>query len=319
MSNAMTVVTSWSSEYVTEVFLKPVFMAENIIDTYAVDPTVNRSKKLNLAEDLRQIIQKRTDCEFVASTTGFDIVEKTITTEACTVNLEQCALAFYDTVFKQNLKRGTDVYDLSATVMEQVMVDRVSTAIANDIFELCWFGDTSLTSTFYEPFDGWFKLFASASNTVDIGTTAGFTTGDGVAALKDMYVASNALRAVQPKDKVFLVTDSVYFDLLEAYEDNSLDSGLARMAEGGPLTFRGIAVEPQLAWDSTIAAESLSDPHRIVYTKKENLLIGTDIRRPGTDAKLFLDEVNDKFLFKANFDLGVQYLFDEYLVYATGV
>lgn len=317
-SNAMTIVSTWTTEHVAEVFLKPVFTAENIVDTYAVDPTVNRSKTITLANELSRIIQKKENCEF--SPLGqIALTEKKIETAPCAVNLEQCATEFYETVFKRNLKRGTDIYDLSGTILEDVMVERVTTAMTNDIFELCWFGDTTHADDFFKTFDGWFSLLEVGlpnGNKVEISTTGDMVADEAVDLLRDIYKKSNPLRSVKPTDKVFLVTDTVYCNLIETYENLGLDSGLSRLADGGALSFRGVPVESQLNWDASIADQGLSDPHRIVYTKKENLLIGTDITRPGSDAKLFFDELTEKFYFKANFDLGVQYLFDEYVVYA---
>lgn len=316
MANAITIVQTWETEHVAEVFLQPVFTAESIVDTYAVDPTVNRSKTITLATELNRIIQKKESCGFNA-VGQLALGEKEITTAACRVNLEQCATVFFDTVFKQNLKRGSDIYDLSGTVLEKTMVDRITTAIGNDIFELCWFGDTGSSTTFFQTFDGWFKLIEAGGCTkVDISTTGELASNESVDILREMYKASAPLRSVKPTDKVFLVTDTVYCNLIETYENLGLDSGLSRLADGGPLTFRGIPVEAQLIWDTSIASQSLPDPHRVVYTKKENLLIGTDVKNPGSDAKLFLDELDEKFYFKANFDLGVQYLFDEFIVYA---
>lgn len=316
MANAITIVESWTTEHVAEVFLKPVFTAENIVDTYAVDPTVNRSKTITLANELNRIIQKKESCGFNAIGT-FALGEKTIKTEPCAINLEQCAAEFNDTVFKQNLKRGSDLYDLSNTVLEKTMVDRINTAITNDIFELCWFGDTSHATPFFKTFDGWFLLLEMGGCTkIDVGTTSELAPDAAIDVLRKMYKGSAPLRAVKPNGKVFLVTDTVYTNLMETYENMDTDSGMLKLVEGGPLTFRGIPVEPQLTWDTSIASQSLPEPHRVVYTKKENLIIGTDVRTPGSDAKLFLDELEEKFYFKANFDLGVQYLFDEYVVYA---
>ena len=316
MANAITIVETWSTEHVAEIFLRPVFTAENIIDTYGVDPTVNRSKTIVLAEELKRIIQKKDTCGF-NPIGAFALGEKTIRTEPCAVNMEQCATTFYETVFKQNLKRGTDIYDLSGTVLEKAMVDRVTSAISNDIFELCWFGDTAHATTFFKTFNGWFKLLeAGTCPKITISTTGNLAADEAIDLLRDMYKASAPLRAVKPQEKVFLLTDTLYSNLMETYENMDTDTGLARLADGGQLTFRGIPVESQLSWDTSIAAQTLPDPHRAVYTKKENLIIGTDVKNPGSDAKLFLDELTEKFYFKANFDLGVQYLFDEYVVYA---
>lgn len=317
MANAITIVETWTTEHVAEIFLKPVFTAENIVDTYAVDPTVNRSKTITLADELKRIIQKKGSACGFNPIGAFPLGEKQINTAPCAVNMEQCAVEFYDTVFKQNLKRGSDIYDLGGTVLEKTMVDRITNAITNDIFELCWFGDTTSSATFFKTFDGWFKLLESGScPKISVSTTGTLPNDEAIAILREMYTTSAPLRSVKPTDKVFLVTDSIYTNLMETYEDGGSDIGLQKLMDGGPLTFRGIPVEPQIAWDMTIADQLLTDPHRVVYTKKENLLIGTDVKNPGSDAKLFLDELKEMFYFKANFDLGVQYLFDEHVVYA---
>ena len=320
MSNAITVVSSWSSEYVAEIFLKPVFTSEDIMGTYGIDPTVNRSKTLYLGDDLKRIIQKKSGCSVSPSGT-FALGEKTITTEPCAVNLEVCASEFYNTVFKQNLKRGSDIYDLGGTVLEQTMVENVTTALQNDIFELCWFGDVSISSTaltFFKTFDGWFKKLEASSGVqkVTVGSSTGLGTDQALNVLREMYKKGDVLRGVKPSERVFLVTDSMYTNLLETHENTALDSGLKRLEEDKPLVFRGIPVEPQVSWDNSLATLSPTTPNRAVYTKKENLIIGTDIRKPGSDAKLFLDELTEKFYFKANFDLGVQYLFDDHVIYA---
>lgn len=318
MSNAITIVETWDSEYMAEVFLKPVFTSEDIVDTYGIDPTVNRSKTIYLADALKQVIQKKTSCG-INPNGSFALGEKVINTEPCAINLEMCAADFYNTVFKQNLKRGSDIYDMSGTVLEQAMVDNVANTLKNDVFDLCWFGDTGSGTTFYATFDGWFKLLEAnlpTDNKVTISTTATLPANYGLSLLRDMYKKADALRGVPASQKVILVTDTIYTNLLETYENTAVDSGLKRLDEDKPLVFRGIPVEAQLTWDTTIAAQALGNPHRAVYTKKENLIIGTDIKRPGSDAKLFLDELTEKFYFKANFDLGVQYLFDEHVVYA---
>ena len=318
MANAVEIIQTWDSDYVAELFLEPAIDTENglFAGGYTVDALVNKSKTFYVNSELRYITKKKETCGFNAFGTS-DLTEVTLVTQPMAVNLEQCAAEFFDTVFKRTLKKGTGVYDLEGGVIMNAVVTNAQRAIKNDAFTLAWFGDDSLASTaFLSPFDGWFNKFEADTdvNKYSIGSTGDF-------ALEALRAISDAVETSiidQDDSSVYLVTRNVYNNLLKTYEALGTDVGLTRLNDGHDLMFRGVPVIKQNVWDKAISDLSLSNSKRIFFGPLANLIVGTDIANPGNDAMLFLDHLQEKTYFKANFDLGVSYTFSSKIAYARG-
>lgn len=320
MANALTIDSTWTSEYFAERFLKPALLTDGLfVGGYDVDPLVNKSKTVYEGTRLRGVVQEKTTCGFNPSGTSA-LTEVVLTTKPLAVNLEQCAAEFYDTIFKKELKRGTAITDLSGTIVAQYMEENALDAIIHDTFAMAWFGNTSIASTaagaFLRPFNGWFKLFEDDANVskISIGTTGDF----GIAALKTAYESATGQLIRQTGNPVFKVTPQIYYNVLATFENSNTDYGLTRLSDGGPLTYRGIPVMEEKTWTETINNYSLGTEYRMFFGNLENLHVGTDIANPGSDAKLFYDELEEKYYFKSNFDLGVNYTHANLIVYGRG-
>lgn len=318
MANAIEIIETWNSDYVAELFIEPAIDTEQglFAGGYTVDALVNKSKTFYVNSELKYITKKKDTCGFTPYGTS-DLTEVTLATQPMAINLEQCASDFFDTVFKRSLKKGTGVYDLEGTVIMDAVVTNAQRAIKNDAFTLAWFGDTSLATTaFLSPIDGWFKKF---ENDADVQKYSIGSTGD--FALEALRAISDAVETSiieQDDSSVYLVSRSVYQNLLKTYEALGTDVGLTRLNDGHDLMFRGVPVIKQNIWDKAISDLSLSNSKRIFYGPLANLMVGTDIANPGSDAMLFLDHLEEKTYFKANFDLGVQYTFGSKIAYARG-
>lgn len=321
MANAVEIIQTWTSDYVAEYFLEPAIDTESglFAGGYTVDALVNKSKTFYVNSELKYITKKKETCGFSANGSS-DMTEVVLTTQPMSVNLEQCAAEFFDTVFKRSLKKGTGVYDLEGTVIETAIVSNAQRAIKNDAFTLAWFGDTTIATTasnaFLNPFDGWFKLFEDDANVnkYTIGSTGDFA----LQALRDIDDAVQTAIIEQDDSSVYLVSRSVYQNLLKTYEALGTDVGLTRLNDGHDLMFRGTPVIRENIWSKAITDLSLGSPSRIFYGPLANLVVGTNIANPGNDAMLFLDHLQEKTYFKANFDLGVNYTFASKIAYARG-
>ena len=192
--------------------------------------------------------------------------------------------------------------------------------VDKDLYKYAWFGNAAISSsTQVQAADGWFTDFDADSciEKVAISTTGTLATDEASSILKSTYEAQEIMHQLEENQKAFLVTSSIYNNLMDTYENNATDSGLAKLAEGGALTYRGIPVLRQSIWGVTIASLGLSDPHRVVYTKTENLVIGTNITvDPMNQGKVLYDEKDETYGIKSRFDFGTQYEFCEYMVYA---
>lgn len=320
---AVGIVSTWTSEFIADVMVKPLFQPDNVFNTdlYRLDPAVFGSKTQYIANNQGRILASKTACGFSATNgSAANFTEKRIRTQKVAINLEQCAQDFRDTVFQKNLKGGTSFYDVSDTVLEETILNMVGNRFAVDTFDLGWFGNTGSSTPFFQTFDGWFKKLEDnlpAGSKVTISTTGSLSAGQGLDILRDVFAKRNEMRSVPTNEKAFLVTDTIYLNALKTYEDKEIDTSLDLLMNGdGVLMFRGIPVLPQLRWDVVISDEGLDSPHRVVYTRNENLYVGTDIANPSGDAQLFFDELNEKYYFKWNFEYGVQFMFDEHTVYA---
>jgi hypothetical protein len=321
MANAVEIIQTWESDYVAELFLEPAIDTEDglFAGGYTVDAFVNKSKTFYVNSELKYITKKKDTCGFTPFGTS-DLTEVTLVTQPMAVNLEQCAAEFFDTVFKRTLKKGTGVYNLEGDVIMNAVVANAQRAIKNDAFVLAWFGNTTIASTaanaFLNPFNGWFKLFEGDADVkkYSIGSTGDF-------ALEALRAISDAVETSiieQDDASVYLVTRSVYQNLLKTYESLGTDVGLTRLNDGHDLMFRGVPVIRQNIWDKSISDLSLGSSKRIFYGPLANLVVGTDIANPANDAMLFLDQLQEKTYFKTNFDLGVNYTFAQKCAYARG-
>jgi hypothetical protein len=320
MANALTIDSTWVSEFFAERFLKPALLTEGLfVGGYDIDPLVNKSKTIYVGTRMRGVVQEKTTCGFnPVGTSGLS--EVVLNTKPLSVNLEQCAAEFYNTIFKKELKRGTPITDISGTIVAQYMEENALDAIVHDAFAMAWFGDTSIASTatgaFLRPFNGWFTLFENDTNVskVSIGSTGDYA----YEALKTIYESEAGQLIRQTGNPVIKVTPQVYYNLLATFENANTDYGLTKLSDGGGLTFRGIPVTEETTWTESINDYSLNNEKRIFFGNLENLHVGTDIANPGSDAKLFYDELEEKYYFKANFDLGVNYTHSELIVYGRG-
>jgi hypothetical protein len=317
MANATTIVSTWSSEYFAEVFLTPALVSQGLFNGgYDVDPLVNKSKTVYVGSELTGIVRKKSTCGFDPNGT-FGLSEVVLTTQPMAINLEQCAAEFYDTIFKKELKKGTAVTDLSGTIIETYIVENYQRAMVNDTFALAWFGSTALASTaFLSPITGWFNLFEADSNVskISIGSTGDYA----LAALRTAYESTTGQLIRQTGNPVIHVTPDMYYNLLVTFENAGTDYGLTKLSDGGMLTFRGIPVVEETTWTKVINQYSLSNESRLFFGNLENLHVGTNIANPASDAKLFYDELTEKYYFKANFDLGVNYTHANLIVYGRG-
>lgn len=317
MASAITIVSTWTSEYFAEVFLTPALVSNGLFNGgYDVDPLVNKSKTVYVGSEMKGIVQKKSTCGFNPVGT-FALSEVVLSTEPLAINVEQCAATFYDTVFKKELKKGTAVTDLSGTIIVPYIVENYQRALVNDTFALAWFGNTSLATTaFLSKIQGWFPRFEADANVskISIGSTGNY----GVEALKTAYESETGQLIRQTGTPSIHVTPQMYYNILSTFENSNTDYGLTRLSNGGALTYRGIPVMEETTWAVTINDYSLSNAKRMFFGNLGNLHVGTDIANPGSDAKLFFDELEEKYYFKANFDLGVNYTHAELIVYGRG-
>jgi hypothetical protein len=317
MANAIDLTSSWNSTYFAEIVLIPAIMTDGLFaGGYDIDLTVNKSKTFYTGNQLRNKTFKKLTCGFQANGTT-DLTEVTLVTQPMAINLEQCASEFFDSVFKQNLQKGTNVYDIGGTVIEEFILASTLEMVKNDSFALAWFGNASLSSTsFLSPFNGWFELFEGDADVtkISIGSTGSFA----ITAMQSAFESAAGQLARQQGNAKFHVTPNVYYNLLATFENSNTDYGLTKLSEGGELRYRGIPVVEEMYWATVISEQGLSNTKRIFLGDTQKLIVGTNIANPGSDSKSWIDELTELYYFKAYYDLGVTYSYGNTFVYGRG-
>lgn len=327
MANAIEFNTStWTGKYLPEIFLKPTVETTGVFNDnlYTVDATVKHKWTKTRGGELKYIMQKKTSCGF-SPNGSISLSEFSLEVVPLKINLEQCYIEFDTTVFKETLKGGTSVAELSGTYIADKLQEMAANALLKDSFNLSWFGDTASASSaafsgFILSMDGYFKKFdndSAVDKTVVIGTTGDYAYN----ALKAMYDANLILKG-RKRNTVFLVTPDIATNLETTFEQlgTGNELGLSRAIDGtDTIKFRGIPVLEQPVWEEAITDLNLGNTSRIVWTTRGNLYVGTDITNPLNQPKIFEDELEEKFYFKTQFDLGVTYEHPELIMYAKSV
>lgn len=193
-------------------------------------------------------------------------------------------------------KRGVTVTSSTADIV-------FTSSIAGQPFGAPTFhGDSDITGT----------VAATTANTAP----ADLSADEALGALKSLRkTADPILREIPAADKVYLVSDSVYYNYLESIEGfNSTytwttEDGRNLMINGANvLNFSGSMVI-KMGWDFHLDNDfPTAYPHRIIYTEKNNLRVGFDTTNDTNAVEMWYDQNNQENRFRVQFFMGCQYV-----------
>lgn len=317
-------------ELISELFYKPQENVPAIESLYRIVNTVDKTN-LYIPGTLSKILRKYTGCGFTAAGGTLTLTDRVLSTEKIKANVELCVEQFADTIwYEADVKKGVQIDDLSNTMIDEMVKRQFMKGMYSDVHRMVWFADANDADSDWNQFDGLISLFLDASASigatrfVDAETTA-FQSSDVLATdgayglLKQLYGAQTAeLRQVPVAEKKFYVTNTVFDNLMDTYEDLGSSAGLLRLIEGGKMYFRGIEVVPVPEWDASLADST--NPHYtgsglaigsnlIVYTAPANIVIGTDVTSPTSEFKVRYNDDDDELMkVIAKFKLGTQFV-----------
>lgn len=299
-----------------ELFLEPVFFDDDIRSQWRVMGNVVTKKKMAFVQALENVVRKYAGCGF--NPLGeVKVYDRSIEVERAKVDMEICWDEFEDTVFEELLQRGVRLPDLSGTLIQEIITQRVQQAIRLDVQRLGYFGNTASADPNYDLVDGLWTVHYPAlvglalTPRTDTGSGAALSAGDGIDILRAVYdQAPLQLKGLPTSQKVINVTGSVYSQYREDIEDGGGgDFGLTRLIDGvEQLTFRGIPVIAQWRWDEILANLGTTDAHYVEYTTPLNKVLATDVTNPATELTTWYDEKDEKVYTKSRFKLGVNYI-----------
>lgn len=127
--------------------------------------------------------------------------------------------------------------------------------------------------------------------------------------------SSPELRAIDASQKVFLVSDSVYYNYLESIEGFdgtykfTTENGRDLMINGAAvLNFNGSQVI-KMGWDASLDADfPTAYPHRIIFTEMSNLRIGFDETNDTNAVEIWYNQDEQENRFRCQYYMGAQYV-----------
>lgn len=320
----------------TEIFMKPSESTPSLSDIFSIRQGIRTDEYLILATEQSKIVVANSGCQptYTASNT---LSDRKITVSKLGIYREWCkddwtAVANQLSNDPAWVGDGNDGYQLGAK-LQRFLIDATLDAARRDIFALAFFAnDTAPVGNFWRGngMEGLFvKLydgFASycvkrVGNSLPNQYNSVLTPGQALAAFQSTITgANNRLKAIANNNKQFLVTQSVYENLLASYESNTSGSEtqFRILTDGTPkLYYRGIEVVAVPYFDSLL--EDSTNPwynnlrHFIIYMPKasssfSNLVLGTESASDLNKLDVFYDPRLRTQYMQADFRLGVQYI-----------
>lgn len=315
----------------TDVSFKPTEDTPALSDIFTIDQGIKYKKQYNLLTQLSKILKPYTGCTRVFSGSQ-DITNTTVQTEEFEIGLEWCKDDFtnqlaesYNFLAQEWLKNGIQEFDPSGTPVASIITQLIQDAVRRDVFRRVSFGDQASSSADWNTIDGlWTRLIdtSGASNYcvrrasgTSLGT-ADLSAGEAIAALEAVHIQSNnLLKQIPNSQKKLFVTGSIYDNY---YNSLAATGAVTEQAFGNQvnglnsLKFKGIDVVPVRYWDTLLDDSTnplaATSKHLILYTTKQNHILGVENGADLNKIEGFYDRKDRKYYFEGNMKFGYNYL-----------
>lgn len=324
----------------------PVINYGNLDDFFKVLTDIKTKQQVTFIKYIDKITHVDTGCDSVAVNKQLVFTQKYWDPNPVEALLTQCYTDLYGTSFEKTLKGGTEKYDLVGTPVEALMLEAMVKAADNDLKRMIWLGNKSILAANltngsadvgnYNQVNGiWQRLVAAvvANQTPRYTITensASTTAGQALAAgrarviLRQVYRNQKmVLKQMNKKAKRFFVTREIYDNYSEDLSANDhLESARTQLVDGtDTLTFEGIPLEIVDVVDSYLATDftfgtgantTITNPHRVALTVKDNIQFSVDTNVPYPVAfESWTEKKEKRWYGRALYELDVQIAFEE--------
>lgn len=334
MPNALT--TDFTYEYpgtiATDFFYKPAVMAPDVRSLFRVRTDVRWKENFHIINPIARMIVADPGCGTRQDTASASIGSKAF--EVCNgfFRVSQCADAFEQEVIEELTREGIDFFDLQGTAIAGIIQRLLRDAMTRDIFRTFSFGDPDISldnedlEAYYNWCTGmWPSLLAGVEDysihQEDEITSLSQTTGQrSLDYLENLYVNAPRLLRQWAGAKQFAVTQNVYDNLQKTYEQTTFVNGLTARTENGVtrLSYRGIPVNPYMAWDEAIEVDGLGNNVRIAFMATDNQIVGLLNAADQAKVQQWYDPLTGYNYWQGRPRLGYQYIHDELQAISVG-
>lgn len=329
-----------------EAFYQAVFQNPTIDQFHTVVNGVKAKQQMIFLGQFGLTGKAISGCDTTASSAVIPAIEKFWDPKYIGDRIEECFTDLLSTFFVWGLKNGVQKSDLTNTDFALFLEERFSLAAYETALRFAWLGDTAADvasnggylangtdAGYFNVLNGFWaqaKAIAAADATkkIAIANNAGssfaaqaFTSTDNKVitnVFEDMIYGAD-LRLRGAKDKVIIATQSVVDQYArERKAVNNIELAYER-TESGIDTFKvdGIDVIPFQFLDRHIKAyenngTKWNQPHRIIFTTKGNLQIGTEETSNLSELEPFYDKKSKKYCVDYGFNLDAK-IAEDYL------
>lgn len=337
---------------ISELIYSSKFVSPAWTDFMEVEGGIKNDKQIVIAGHFNGLAGAvRSNCDTTPNPDSVGSTEKTWTPKYISDRFEECFDTLQATFWKYMLANGLKKEDLSASVYAGFVEKMVSEYMSDDmIYRLLFFTDTAIVAgtnnnltsgqeKYFNMFDGVFKQLETIVTTnpaqrVTITENAGAnyaaqafaTPTPTVHPVTDyldslVYGASMELRGVV--DPVILVSQSVADQYARERKAATASVELAylRTEQGIKyFEFNGVPVIPIYTWDRLIARHfddgtKKFNPHRMLYTSKSNIRVGTEEVGNLTEMSAEYNSYHKTFFVDFGFNLDVKVIEDAKIQY----
>ena len=251
--------------------------------------------------------QSDSSCGFTASGTT-TISQRVLTVGKIKVQQQFCEKDLEAKFTQEALKAGSSN---TGVPFEDKITGEISQAIAEQLENAIWQGDTVSANANLNKFDGLLKILNAASGTVVQANASGFlgqaavtgsiTTTNVKAVVDAMWVALPA--KLQGKDDVrIFVGYDTYNTFLRSYRDQNLFNFAPTSGENAP---NGEVIIPGTNYRLT-AVHGLDGTNRLVSARMSNIFMGTDVQGEEDKFEMWYSQDDRVQKLHVSFKMGVQ-------------
>lgn len=332
-----------------EVIFEDAFKKPAIEDFHRVVEGIVAKKRIAILGKLNGLLGKGSgDCDPASSSNQMDSTSKTWDPVIISDRLEQCYKELLDSFWVYMMNQGVEKADITNTQFGSYLAEIITDAIFETVYRFAWLGDTNadtianggyLTNgtdpAYFDKLDGyWTQILAIVTATPARLTSTTISTRNAAAsyALQEFTAAdttnkvvSDALTKLRMKadlrlrskqNLVYVATQSV----ADQYEQELIFANIAfttdRLENGVQiLKAGGIEIYSFNLLDRIISGyfdngTKLLNPHRLVLTTKDNLLLGVESVGSLGSFDIFYDKKSKKNFVDFAFNLDAKVAVD---------
>ena len=193
---------TFSKESLTEFFIKPLFIENDIRQIIDVRTNIKSSEKLDFVDSLEKITKKFKKGTSFSASTGVTITQKDLTDEDAKAQVNQNGKEFLNWVKQAALKKGFSENDISSTLFEEIIISIFMDGLKADLQRQIWFGDkakevisagipTPVIDEDYDIYKGFWKRILD-----DVGIAGGIPTAQVIDINASAFVNTVAIKQV---------------------------------------------------------------------------------------------------------------------------